>query len=212
MNQVIPGIENQQVRRCSPGEHCVKTSRRGSNCVPRYSGIFRDIPGCAAVFHDPRHSCRACLARDAAHRHIDMVDLSVGNFIFDSTETEAGTTYDVYRDGNAQVRVQDGVSVTLAASEAASASLGQERLMGRSIPGGQAPEPGQIGQSRAERSAGVARGSVGKVGRDRADIDARTMSSWRSRDGLRWRQMADGQRLSSGATTSIHGDLDMILQ
>ena len=46
----------------------------------------------------------------------DMVDLSVGNFIFDSTETEAGTTYDVYRDGNAQVRVQDGVSVTLAAS------------------------------------------------------------------------------------------------
>ena len=46
----------------------------------------------------------------------DMVDLSVGNFIFDSTETEAGTTYDVYRDGNAEVRVQDGVSVTLAAS------------------------------------------------------------------------------------------------
>ena len=70
MNQVIPGIENQQVRRCSPGEHCVKTSRRGSNCVPGYSGIFRYIPGCAAVFHDPRHSCRACLARDAAHRHI----------------------------------------------------------------------------------------------------------------------------------------------
>ena len=34
------------------------------------SEIFRDIPGCAAVFHDPRHSCRACLARDAAHRHI----------------------------------------------------------------------------------------------------------------------------------------------
>ena len=46
----------------------------------------------------------------------DMVDLSVGNFIFDSTETEAGTNYDVYRDGNAEVRVQDGVSVTLAAS------------------------------------------------------------------------------------------------
>ena len=46
----------------------------------------------------------------------DMVDLSVGNFIFDSTETEADTIYHVYRDGNAQVRVQDGVSVTLAAS------------------------------------------------------------------------------------------------
>ena len=46
----------------------------------------------------------------------DMVDLSVGNFIFSSTETEAGTNYDVYRDGNAEVRVQDGVSVTLVAS------------------------------------------------------------------------------------------------
>ena len=58
----------------------------------------------------------------------DMVDLSVGNFIFDSTETEADTIYHVYRDGNAEVRVQDGVSVTLAASEAASASLGQSGL------------------------------------------------------------------------------------
>ena len=46
----------------------------------------------------------------------DTVDLSGGNFILDSKETEAGTSYDVYRDGNAQVRVQDGVSVTLAAS------------------------------------------------------------------------------------------------
>ena len=46
----------------------------------------------------------------------DTVDLSVGNFIFYSKETEAGTTYNVYRDGNAEARVQDGVSVTLAAS------------------------------------------------------------------------------------------------
>ena len=47
----------------------------------------------------------------------DTVDLSGANFVADSsTETEAGTTYNVYRDGNAEVRVQDGVSVTLAAS------------------------------------------------------------------------------------------------
>ena len=47
----------------------------------------------------------------------DTVDLSVGNFSFVREETEeAGTKYEVYRDGNAQVRVQDGVSVTLAAS------------------------------------------------------------------------------------------------
>ena len=44
----------------------------------------------------------------------DVVVLSVGNFIFSSTETEAGATYSVYRDGNAEVRVQDGVVVTLA--------------------------------------------------------------------------------------------------
>ena len=47
----------------------------------------------------------------------DTVDLSGANFVADSsTETEAGTTYNVYRDGNAEVRVQDGVSVTLVAS------------------------------------------------------------------------------------------------
>ena len=47
----------------------------------------------------------------------DTVDLSVGNFSFVREETEeAGTKYEVYRDSNAQVRVQDGVSVTLVAS------------------------------------------------------------------------------------------------
>ena len=42
----------------------------------------------------------------------DSVELK--GFVLNSTETKDGTTYDVYRDGNAQVRVQDGVSVTLA--------------------------------------------------------------------------------------------------
>ena len=46
----------------------------------------------------------------------DTVDLSGGKFIAGSAETEDGTTYGVYRDGNAEVRVQDGVIVTLAAS------------------------------------------------------------------------------------------------
>ena len=46
----------------------------------------------------------------------DTVDLSGGKFIAGSAETEDGTTYGVYRDGNAEVRVQDGVSVTLVAS------------------------------------------------------------------------------------------------
>ena len=42
----------------------------------------------------------------------DTVELR--GFVSDSTETEDGTTYNVYRDGNAEVRVQDGVGVTLA--------------------------------------------------------------------------------------------------
>ena len=41
----------------------------------------------------------------------DTVDLTVGNFTSSGTETEDGTTYNVYQDGNAEVRVQTGVQV-----------------------------------------------------------------------------------------------------
>ena len=51
----------------------------------------------------------------------DRVDLGGGNFILTGTVTEDGVTYNVYRDGNAQVRVEDGVSVTLAAAGSQSA-------------------------------------------------------------------------------------------
>ena len=43
----------------------------------------------------------------------DRVDLSGGNFTLSGTATEDGTTYNVYQDGNAEVRVQNGVVVTL---------------------------------------------------------------------------------------------------
>ena len=43
----------------------------------------------------------------------DRVDLSGGNFTSNGTATEDGTTYNVYQDGNAEVRVQNGVVVTL---------------------------------------------------------------------------------------------------
>ena len=43
----------------------------------------------------------------------DTVDLSDSNFTFHSTETENSTTYTVYRDGNAEVRVQTGVQIQL---------------------------------------------------------------------------------------------------
>ena len=45
----------------------------------------------------------------------DTVDLTVGNFTSSGTETEDGTTYNVYQDGNAEVRVQTGVQVQIAA-------------------------------------------------------------------------------------------------
>ncbi len=51
----------------------------------------------------------------------DRVDLSGSNFALTGTATEDGVTYNVYRDGNAEVRVEDGVTVTLAAAGAQSA-------------------------------------------------------------------------------------------
>ena len=42
----------------------------------------------------------------------DRVELRDSNFTLNRTVTEDGTTYNVYRDGNAEVRVQDGVAVT----------------------------------------------------------------------------------------------------
>ena len=42
----------------------------------------------------------------------DTVELRDSNFTSNGTVTEDGTTYNVYRDGNAEVRVQDGVTVT----------------------------------------------------------------------------------------------------
>ena len=51
----------------------------------------------------------------------DRVDLSGSNFALTGTATEDGVTYNVYRDGNAQLRIEEGVMVTLAAAGAQSA-------------------------------------------------------------------------------------------
>ncbi len=53
----------------------------------------------------------------------DRVDLGGSNFILTGTATEDGVTYNVYRDGNAQLRIEDGVSVTLAATGSQSAEF-----------------------------------------------------------------------------------------
>ena len=51
----------------------------------------------------------------------DRVDLSGSSFTLTGTATEDGVTYNVYRDGNAEVRIEDGVTVTLAATGSQSA-------------------------------------------------------------------------------------------
>ena len=51
----------------------------------------------------------------------DRVDLSGSSFALTGTATEDGVTYNVYRDGNAEVRIENGVMVTLAAAGAQSA-------------------------------------------------------------------------------------------
>ena len=43
----------------------------------------------------------------------DRVDLSGSNFALSGTVTEDGTTYHVYRDGNAQLRIENGVQVQI---------------------------------------------------------------------------------------------------
>ena len=51
----------------------------------------------------------------------DRVDLSGSSFALTGTAAEDGVTYNVYRDGNAEVRIETGVMVTLAATGAQSA-------------------------------------------------------------------------------------------
>ena len=51
----------------------------------------------------------------------DRVDLSGSNFALTGTAAEDGVTYNIYRDGNAEVRIENGVMVTLAAAGAQSA-------------------------------------------------------------------------------------------
>ncbi len=51
----------------------------------------------------------------------DRVDLSGSSFALTGTAAEDGVTYNVYRDGNAEVRIENGVMVTLAAAGAQSA-------------------------------------------------------------------------------------------
>ena len=51
----------------------------------------------------------------------DRVDLSGSSFALTGTAAEDGVTYNVYRDGNAQLRIEDGVTVTLAAAGAQNA-------------------------------------------------------------------------------------------
>ena len=78
----------------------------------------------------------------------DTVELR--GFIFDSTETEDGTTYDVYRDGNAQVRVQDGVAVAPFFTSAGGASVAENLGAGSVVYTATADGGGRSGWRRAD--------------------------------------------------------------
>ena len=63
----------------------------------------------------------------------DTVELVGGSFTANGTETEDGTTYNVYQDGNAEVRVQTGVQVQILAAPVftsdASASVAENQTV-----------------------------------------------------------------------------------
>ena len=63
----------------------------------------------------------------------DTVELAGGSFTANGTETEDGTTYNVYQDGNAEVRVQTGVPVEILAAPVftsdASASVAENQTV-----------------------------------------------------------------------------------
>ena len=72
----------------------------------------------------------------------DRVDLSGSSFALTGTAAEDGVTYNVYRDGNAQLRIEDGVMVTLAATGAQSARFKTDAKIDTKTDTGTDPESG----------------------------------------------------------------------
>ena len=75
------------------------------------TGADRLVLDALAVFDLTEERADGMATLDVRGDADDTVELRGGNFVFDSTETESGTVYDVYRAGSAEVRVQDGVVV-----------------------------------------------------------------------------------------------------
>ena len=74
-----------------------------------------------AVFDVTEERAGGAASLDVLGDADDRVDLSGSNFALTGTATEDGVTYNVYRDGNAQLRIETGVMVTLAATGSQSA-------------------------------------------------------------------------------------------
>ena len=77
------------------------------------AGANRLVLDALAVFDLTEERAGGIATLDVLGNADDTVDLRDGNFTFHSTETEDNTTYTVYRDGNAEVRVQTGVQVQI---------------------------------------------------------------------------------------------------
>ena len=75
------------------------------------TGANRLVLDALAVFDLTEERAGGIATLDVLGDADDTVELRGGSFTANGTETEDGTTYNVYQDGNAEVRVQTGVQV-----------------------------------------------------------------------------------------------------
>ena len=74
-----------------------------------------------AVFDVTEERAGGAASLDVLGDADDRVDLSGSSFALTGTAAEDGVTYNIYRDGNAEVRIEEGVMVTLTATGSQSA-------------------------------------------------------------------------------------------
>ena len=121
------------------------------------TGADRLVVDALAVFDLTEERDGGMASLDVLGDADDTVELR--GFIFDSTETEDGTTYDVYRDGNAQVRVQDGVAVAPFFTSAGGASVAENPGAGSvvytAVAAGGDPDGGALTYSLSGTDAGL---------------------------------------------------------
>ena len=101
----------------------------------------------------------------------DSVDLRNSNFTADGTVTEDGTTYNVFRDGTGEVRVQDGVAVTTGTM---SSSLLSEDPDPVAMPATLAPDLSALEAPLATGETGLSQSGLSQSDKDGNFMDSLT--------------------------------------